>query len=208
MGKITATHAGVERIYMEADATQSIIYLEEFDNGGGVGTRIFLRRNSNASTPAAGFILFYDLSGDFHSVWMDNADQMRVWKNNQPLNGTDTSGTVVGTQVSWIEEKDILGNAPNGRELLQAVLAVKLYQYQMKADGQQKSDGSKPAYTGLVITKEDRNNNAWFANNLGENQTPVLNERNLFGYLIGAIQAQQEQIEELTKRVISLEAKG
>lgn len=205
MGQVTATYTGIPRVYMLAEAASSVLAFEAFDNGASVGPRILLQRNSNGSTPAPGLILFYDLSGDFHSVWVDNADQLRIWKNNQPTNATDTSGTVVGTQVSWFEEKDVLGGEPDGKELLQAVLAVKLYDYQLKADGQQKSDGSKPTYTGLVITQENRDNNAWFANNLGQGQTPVLNERNLFGYLIGAIQAQQDQIEQLTKRVEQLE---
>lgn len=105
MGKVSATYLGIDRVYLEADATSSVVVLPAWDNGAGIGTRILVNRNSNASTPAPGLILFYDLSGDFHSVWVDNADQLRIWKNNQPTNATDTSGTVVGLQSSMAEAK-------------------------------------------------------------------------------------------------------
>jgi hypothetical protein len=58
----------------------------------------------------------------------------------------------------------------------------------------------------LVIRDEDRG--AWFAENDGEGQIPALNERNLFGYLIAAMQAQQGQIEELKAKVAELEKRA
>lgn len=85
--------------------------------------------------------------------------------------------------------------------MLDAVLGVDLYSYQMRQGSSRDMDGSDRTYYGLVITEKDRLERAWFADNLEEQQVPSLNERNLFGYLIGAIQAQQNRIEQLEQKI-------
>jgi len=204
-----------EAFRFQAQAALAQFFILSRDLGNNApGAVVQTGRNTSGGAvgPAAGTIQYITAAGNSRFTWVDAAGDVRV-HSAAPTGSTgaptvsDTAGTVVGTQTSWIELKENLQKIQNGDEMLEAILRSELYSYQMKEDSQRAADGSKPIYTGLVITEEDRQNNAWFASNLGPQQTPVLNERNLFGYLIGAIQAQQTQIEALRQRLMQLEAK-
>lgn len=181
------------------------------DLGNNVGgPRLYVARNSNAGTegPAAGSIRMEGASGEGY-VWRDASGNIRIHtaaptgSSGSPT-VSDTAGTVVGTQTSWHELKESISEW-DGAGALDAVLALQLYEYQMIDDGQQTAEGEKPTYRGIVIMDEDRESNAWFGTGYGDQQVPVLNDRNLFGYLIASIQAQAAQIEALTARVAALE---
>lgn len=194
---------GVERARLETYANLNSFRLLAWDNGTGRGSRVTCDRNNNASTPAAGHVLLEDRGGQFYYVWPDDTGVLRIG-TTEPVSAQDTSGTVVGTQTSWHELKEAIAEW-DGANALESILSLTLYSYQMIEDGQKTTDGEKPTYYGLVITEEDRANNAWFGLGYGENQTPVLNDRNLFGYLIAAVKEQAAQIEALTARVTALE---
>jgi hypothetical protein len=197
---------------VQSVATANVINMVSRDHGNDVaGSLIQSGRNSSAGTegPAAGTLAAVRAGSGARYIWPDASSDWRT-HTAQPTgsSGTptvsDTAGTVVGTQTSHASLKENITEHEDLAELLEAVLAVKLYDYQMKEDGQRRADDSKQTYTGIVITDADRANNAWFANNLGRQQIPVLNERNLFGYLIGAIQAQQQQIQALQETLARL----
>lgn len=175
--------------------TVSMLALSAADCGAGYGPHISISRNSNASTPSAGWLQVVSRSNTAYSLWVDNSGNVRVGTST-PTNANDGSGTVVGAQTSYIELKEDVTPWNDTQAALDAVLACKLFGYRFKADE------SRRQYHGIVITDEDRG--AWFSENDADNQTPALNERNLFGHLIAAIQAQQAQIEELKAKVEAL----
>lgn len=166
------------------------------DCGSGAGPYALVNRNSNASTPSAGFLYLTARTGTGVAVWIDNTGTMRLNTSALPTNANDTSGTVVGAQTSYIGVKDNVTEWNDRRQALDAVLACKLFHYHLKGDA------SKRQYAGLIITDSDKG--AWFSENDADNQTPTLNERNLFGYLIAAIQEQQKQIDTLSAQVAAL----
>ncbi|MGD8331956.1 MAG: hypothetical protein PVJ49_21155 [Acidobacteriota bacterium] len=176
------------------------------DNGTDVGPFIELRRNSNGSTPAASSVVVADTSGARHSLWVDSSGNVRVDNRIGVTNAADTNGIVVGTQTSWYEEKsDVSPWEPRGA--LQRVADLPLFSYRFESDSQR---GDKLNH-GLVVHEQDRD--AWWVMNAGEDQTPVLDEANLFGYLIGAIKEldaeiadRDRAIDELTRRIEALEA--
>lgn len=193
-------------------AAQSILAVNGRNLGNNVaGPTVLISRNTNAGAEggAAGTIQQAQGDGTVRFLWPDATGDLRIHTaaptgSSGAPTVSDTAGTVVGDQTSHVYLKENIAEHADRDGLLAAVLAVKLYDYQMIEDSRRRSDDSRQTYTGLVITDEDRQNNAWFANNLGRQQVPVLNERNLFGYLIGAIQAQQQQIQALQEAVARL----
>lgn len=192
-----APSAGSSGVSMTTPANQttSMIFIGAADCGSSYGPHISISRNSNASTPAAGWLQVVNRSNTAYSLWVDNSGNVRVGTST-PTNANDGSGTVIGAQTSYIELKEDVTPWNDTQDALDAVLACKLFGYRFKAD-----EGRRQ-YHGIVITDEDRG--AWFSENDAENQTPALNERNLFGHLIAAIQAQQAQIDELKAKVEAL----
>lgn len=180
-------------IVTPANQTQPGVYLNPINSGTGVGPYISIDRNNNGATPAAGFVSMAMRSGTFSAIWTDNTGVVRVNTAAQPTNANDTSGTVVGAQTSYVALKEDISEYNDHQSALDAILACRLFNYRFKADE------SHRQYTGLVITDDDRG--AWFSENDGDNQTPSLNERNLFGYLIASIQALQAQVNELRQQV-------
>lgn len=173
-------------------ASQSALQLSSFDNGASVAPNIQIGYNTNASTPAAGHLLIYNRGGTYYSIWPDASGNLRIIANAQPTSATDTSGSVIGTQTSYATLKEDI-TPWDGTGALDAVLALPLHSYRFT------DDESARRYQGIVINDSDRG--AWFSENDSEGQTPALNERNLFGYLIAAIKEQQAQIDELKEKL-------
>jgi hypothetical protein len=194
-----APPAGINGIILNTPANQStsMILVQSADAGAGLGPHINIGRNSNATTPSAGFLFVINRGGTGYSIWPDASGNLRINGAATPTSANDASGTVVGSQTSWVGIKEDITEWTEPQAALDALLACKLFHYHLKGDP------SRRQYAGLVIKEEDRG--AWFSENDDENQIPSLNERNLFGYLIAAIQAQNAQIEELNARVAELE---
>lgn len=190
-----ARYNSVDRMYINQSSNRSQIVFSNFDNGSDIGPHVNIGRNSNASTPGAGFIYMMARTGTQYATWVDNTGTVRVG-TTLPTSANDTSGSVIGAQTSWEGAKEDIAEWDDNRAALDAILACRLFSYRMKGDESQRN------YRGLVIHDEDRG--AWFSDNDAENQIPALNTRNLFGYLIGAIQAQQAQIEALRAEVENL----
>lgn len=196
---------GVQRAFLDIGDTVTKLDLRAFDNGSGVGPYLLIRRNNNASTPAAGHLVTENRGGAAYYSWVDNTGVMRL-HTSAPTNANDTAGTVIGTQTSWHETKEQIAEW-DGAEALDAIRALTLYSYQMIEDGHQTPDGDKPTYYGIVITDEDRAANAWFGLGYAENQIPALNDRNLIGYTLAAIRHGGDIIEALQAQVAALEAR-
>lgn len=94
------------------------------DNGTGAGNRFWIKRNSNASTPAAGALIFDMLNGSPKVIWPDASGLLRIG-NGSPTNSTDTSGgAVVGDQTSNVAFKDIVGAPVDDDVALANVIAA------------------------------------------------------------------------------------
>jgi len=175
--------------------TAAMMFIAASDCGSSYGPHISISRNSNASTPSAGWLQVVNRSNTAYSLWIDNSGNARVGTST-PSNANDTSGTVIGAQTSYVDIKEDIEEWSNQAQALDAVLACRLFQYHLRGDE------TKRQYTGIVITDDDRG--AWFSENDADNQTPALNQRNLFGYLIGAVQALSAQVERLKTQVEEL----
>lgn len=180
-------------------------YFEAYDCdlGSNVeGPSLVVGRNTNANGSAGTFAAHIRGGGNRY-LWVDASASpgvLRLHTSAPTTSASDTAGTVVGTQTSWHElKKNIVAHFSND-DLLQAVLNVRLYDFQMRQD----SSGNN--YTGIVITDEDKRNRVWYGQNMADDQIPALNERNLFGYLIGAVQALAGQIKGLSADVAALKA--
>lgn len=193
---LTAKYNGATAARIVVQSASRVMLLENFDNGSSIGPYFSLGYNNNGSTPAAGHIAISERDGSYDAIWPDNTGVLRIINNAQPTNATDVSGTIVGSQSSWHELKENIVKHLSTDDLLQAVLNTQLYDYQMRANGNK--------HTGIVITEDDRKNNAWYGENMADGQIPALNERNLFGYLVGAIQEQQTMIEELRQEILAV----
>jgi len=80
------------------------------DAGASWGGNISLGRNTNATTAAAGFAGFIGRSGVANYVWVDASANVRI-NNALPTSANDTAGTVVGTQTSTLDTKDVIEGA-------------------------------------------------------------------------------------------------
>lgn len=193
-GQTFAPAAGVNGITLTTPANQStaMIFVQPADTGAGMGPHINIGRNSNATTPSAGFLYVTNRGGTGYSIWPDASGNLRINGAATPTSANDTSGTVVGAQTSYAALKEDI-TPWSGDGALDAVLACRLFGYRFKGDESQRQ------YHGIVINDDDRG--AWFSENDADNQVPALNERNLFGYLIAAIKEQQAQIDELKEKL-------
>ena len=123
-GLIMQPAAGTSAIYIATPSNQTAsgVYLATADNGSSYGPFISINRNSNASTPAAGWIQLVARTGVAVALWIDNAGNMRLNTGGNPTNANDTSGTVVGTQTSSLDSKEALGDTCTPEEALQHIL--------------------------------------------------------------------------------------
>ncbi|MDZ4296123.1 MAG: tail fiber domain-containing protein [Patescibacteria group bacterium] len=183
----TNPSAGVLTVLPTAESISDVITIPDYNVGNGnAGPIIRVGRNNNGTATGAGSVNFVQKDATDGYVWQDDAGNMRI-NTLAPTNGNDTAGTVIGTQTSWIELKTNISSW-SGEGALQTVLDTPLYNFEFINDGFKTAQNGKPSYSGLVIGESDRAQNAWYARNLGTNQTPVLNEPNLFGYLTASVQ--------------------
>lgn len=115
-------YSGTTRARIEQQSNVSQFVLEDFDNTSSYGTRIICGRNSNALTPAAGHLRLVNLGGTAYRIWPDTSGNVRIGTSD-PTNANDTSGTVVGTQTSSLDAKNITGDPLPAVDILAAVQA-------------------------------------------------------------------------------------
>lgn len=198
LGLTLAPASGTVGLYMATPANQNtaMLYIVGADCGSNFGPHINIGRNSNASTPAAGFVYMANRAGTSYAWWVDNTGVARVG-TTLPTNAQDTSGSVIGAQTSWVELKRDITEWTDTQSALADVLSLPLYNYKLNGDETDRQ------YRGIVIHEADRG--AWFSTNDAANQIPSLNERNLFGYLIAAIKEQQKTIDDLKAQLGALQ---
>jgi hypothetical protein len=103
---ISLYYIGTPAIHFVTSALANTINMVARDFGTGPGSHILLGHNTNASTPSAGYVNFIQRSGVGAAVWCDAAGNLRIWGNTPDV--SDTGGTVIGTQISVREAKEIV----------------------------------------------------------------------------------------------------
>lgn len=102
------TFADTVTVTLPTNAAKTAIVISAFDNGAGIGGRLSIYENSNASTPAAGSINLRTKDGDSRYLWHDATGLLRT-HTVSTTNATDTAGTVVGAQSSHADFKNVIG---------------------------------------------------------------------------------------------------
>lgn len=96
------------------------VILNAIDNGSSNGNRVLIGRNLNASTPAAGTVAIENLGGSTYRIWPDTSGNIRTLAGNV-TNANDTGGTVVGTQTSMAEAKNLYDDLTPISEVLAGI---------------------------------------------------------------------------------------
>jgi hypothetical protein len=164
-----------------------------FGTGAVGGSYAQIGANTSGSG-AAGTLVLQRRGGTLDAMWSDNAGLFRTNTGSPNESGafgfTDTSGTVVGDQTSSRAEKNIIVQRADVEHCLETILNTPVFDFTYK-------DGRYHGETFTGITTDD-------SPVFGKDNGKSLNEISLFGYLINAIKAQQEQIEELRSEIARL----
>lgn len=169
--------------------------LSTFDNGSNTGPSMFIGRNSNASTPAAGSFRLSQHSGTSRYFWLDNSGLFRVHTGG-PTNATDTAGTVVGDQTSALAAKDVLPSVATIAEIWDRIRtgaeAVRRFTYKSGAYNNQEFEGVVIDYAPEYGKDKDSEDPEYPAGK-------ALNEVTIIGDLLRAVA-------DLAARVAALES--
>jgi len=126
-GRVTITNLGgvfamLTGAIFTGDVTAPRLLSLAADLGTGPGAILRLERNNNASTTAPGSVVVRQANNSMSTIWPDNSG---IWRT-APLpsgvsNGDIATGTVIGTQTSSLDAKDIAGDALPAEEVLALV---------------------------------------------------------------------------------------
>lgn len=118
---ILAAYNGTTRARLNVAAADTLFALDEFDNGSNTGCRFVLGRNNHSGTQAPGFVFFQLTDGNYCPLWADTSGNIRTAAvNTQPVSGT--TGTVVGTQTSSADAKNIRDVLPDAWDAVRGIL--------------------------------------------------------------------------------------
>jgi hypothetical protein len=162
-----------------------------FGAGAQTGAALIISRNTSGGG-APGVLGLADKSGAQWWQWADTTGLLRTASAVPEEDGTpaDTSGTVIGDQTSKRDQKFIISERVDHDYCLETILNAPVFDF-IYRDG--RYNGQK--FTG--ITTDD-------SPVFGKDNGKSLNEITLFGYLINAMKAQQQQIEDLRCEVEKL----
>lgn len=181
------------RVVLTESAGSSAFQLDSADLGNGVvGPYIYIKGNTNATQASSGSIVLDDRAGNPRSFWVDAANNLRTHSSSPTNFATDTSGTVVGTQTSSLDSKNVIGEFTDHDGALAAILATPLYDFVYKS---RSFNGEK--FTGIIT-----NYAPIFGMDRDESHPAgkSLNEITAIGYTFAAFKALTRRIEELERR--------
>ena len=126
-------------------------------------------------------------------MWVDVSGNLRIGVNSAVTNATDAGGTVVGSQTSSLDSKNIIEPFIDYGRALNAIVEAPLYDFTYKsgAFGGQRFTGIVTDYAPTFGMDKDE------AHPAGKS----LNEITAHGYTFAAIKALHERIEELENQV-------
>jgi len=190
---LNINYAASRRISVVETATSSSVQLDSADLGNGaVGPYIRILGNTNATQSSSGSLILDDRAGSPRSLWIDAANNLRTHSTSPTNFATDTSGTVVGTQTSSLDSKNVLGEFTDYDAALQSIVNAPLYDFTYKSGA---FNGER--FTGVItdyapLFGMDRDE----AHPAGKS----LNEVTAHGYTMAAIKALAKRIEQLEAR--------
>lgn len=82
------------------------VTLSGYDNGAGEGRKVLIDRNSNVTTGAPGVIILRPGASSFRWLYADNSGVLRI-HTTTVTSGEILNGTVVGSQTSSLDTKDV-----------------------------------------------------------------------------------------------------
>ena len=175
--------------------TVSMLALSAADCGAGYGPHISISRNSNASTPSAGWLQVVSRSNTAYSLWVDNSGNVRVGTST-PTNANDASGVVCGTQTSSLDRKNVIDEFTDYNSALNAIIDTPIYNFTYKSGA---FNGER--FTGIItdyspifgLDKDDEHPDG-----------KSLNEVTAHGYEMAAIKALNKKIESQQSEILSL----
>lgn len=137
-----------QRFIVRQRSNVSEIRLVAFDNGSAGAPHLFIGRNSNASTPSPGYIIFQRQEGTSDYVYPDASANLRILSGVEPNNANINNGMIIGTQSSSLDVKNVTGDAPAAATALeyiaQAAQAVRRFTYKNGSmDGQE--------FSGIIV---------------------------------------------------------
>jgi len=110
-------------LFQQASGNGNTILMTANDAGANRGNRIWIQRNNNASTPAAGHVLLEDKGGAAYRIWPDDSGVVRI-NGADPTTANDTAGTVVGSQSSSLDTKDVDAELPDVNASIAHIVAA------------------------------------------------------------------------------------
>jgi hypothetical protein len=166
-------------------ASGGLIRLTLFDDGqfhlpdnllaeDGPGRFIKVGRNFAAVSPGAGAINLVGRAGAANVIWGDNTGTLRIG-GSRPTFSTDTSGVVVGTQASRLEDKNILREWKDPFPALEEILKTRVFDFQYK-----NGSFNNETFTGIISD---------YSPLFGQDKGKSFNSISSIGYCILAIQA-------------------
>ena len=193
------------------------------DLGTSPGAIIRLERNTNATTAAPGSVVIRQANNVAAALWPDNS---AIWRTSPLASGVTSgdisSGTVVGSQSSSLDVKDVLGEALDAVDVLALVAegaaAVRRFVYKAPVWPVVDDDGN---LTGEEITGERPNGGEEYsgvivdyAGRYGTDRDDAhpngksLNTINAIGDLLIAVTYLSEQLAVALLRIEALELAG
>ncbi len=175
--------------YAAGTAVNQAIDLPSQANGTGWGPFISIGRNTNGSTPAPGWIRIFEADGGSCEIFPDNSGIWRTTEGNAPSSAVFPSATVVGSQSSSLDTKDVISEFTDYDGALAAILAAPLYDFTYK---NKRFNGEK--FTGIIT---DYSPIFGMDRDVAHPGGKALNEVTAFGYTAAAIKAIIRRIEQL-----------
>ena len=186
-------HNTTMRGYWSATAAETLLHMASFDNGAAEGCHISLGRNSNGSTPAAGFVEMADKGNTIYRVWPDDSGNLRI-NNADPTNANDTAGTVIGAQTSMASAKHLYSELSTIDDVFERIAdgaaAVRTFVYRSGSFNRQRFEGVVTDYAPDYGMDRDEEHPA------GKS----LNEIQIVGDLLRAVAWLTQRVTELEQR--------
>jgi len=157
--------------------------------GSSYGPFLQIGYNNNGSTPSAAWLRMYRRDGSTGDLWVDASGKLRIGVATAVTNATDTGGTVVGSQSSSLDTKQVIEPFTDYSSALKAIIDAPLFDFTYKsgAFNGQRFTGIVTDYAPLFGMDRDE------AHPAGKS----LNEITAHGYTFAAIKALHKRIEEL-----------
>ena len=152
------------------------------------GSYLEVGRNSSGNG-APGIVNLLDKSGNSHAIWSDTSNVLRINTSFPTEDAGDTGGTIVGTQTSSLDSKNITAEFTDNAEALSTILGTPLYNFTYKSGALNNQE-----FTGIItdyspVFGMDRD----AAHPGGKSFNPV----SAFGYTVAAFKQLYAELEEV-----------